>query len=82
MASGANVTPSDNTFVLAPQEFPRENRAPLGQLQNFKSLGDYLAQDLPEYKLLQDFHLLLYLATDPMCSELQVEITIFRQLLF
>ena len=71
MASGASADDANHTFYQPPQGFPREHRAVLGQLQDLKSLAVYLSQG-PEEMMLRSFHLLLFLATDEHCTELQV----------
>jgi hypothetical protein len=71
MASGASPSDANHTFYQPPQGFPRENRAVLGQQQDLNAVATYLAQG-PEESMLRSFHLLLFLATNDHCAELQV----------
>eukprot|EP00045_Choanoeca_perplexa_P008555 m.80120 g.80120 ORF g.80120 m.80120 type:complete len:589 (-) comp14536_c0_seq5:142-1908(-) len=70
MESGASDQDANHTFYHPQQGFPRENRAVLGQLQDLSAVAAYLAQG-PEEQMLRSFHLLLFLATDEHCAELQ-----------
>lgn len=67
LESGGYLDAENSTFPVADRPFPTENRQEIAPLDH-GAIRAHLEQDAPLLAKLSDFHLLVYLVTDDMCS--------------